>query len=74
MAKILLLESGVNRPENFVYQLYPPTGLLYLAAYLRRQDPGHQIRLRDFLLERRPAETLADNLEAFAPDLSGSTP
>ena len=71
MAKVLLLESGVNRPENFVYQLYPPTGLMYLAAYLRRQDPGHQIRLRDFLLERRPAETLADDLAAFHPDLVG---
>ena len=71
MAKILLVESGVSRPENFVFQVYPPTGLMYLAAYLREQEPGHQIRLRDFLLERRPAEALAADLDSFAPDLIG---
>jgi len=71
MARILLVESGVERPGSFVYQVYPPTGLMYLAAYLRQKDPGHELRLRDFLIERRPAPALADEVRNFRPDLIG---
>jgi anaerobic magnesium-protoporphyrin IX monomethyl ester cyclase len=67
--RILLLESGVMAPERFVYQCYPPTGLLYLASYLRAQRPGHVLRLFDMMGERAGPAAVDAVLKDFAPDL-----
>jgi len=67
--KILLVESGVTAPERFVYQCYPPHGLLYLASYLRKKMPGHQLRLFDMMEKRARPEALRNELISFAPDL-----
>ncbi len=71
MARILLVESGVERPENFVYQAYPPHGLMYLAAYLRENQPGHEIKILDLLIERCRAEDRAAFIKDLSPDIVG---
>jgi radical SAM superfamily enzyme YgiQ (UPF0313 family) len=67
--KILFLESGVTAPERFVYQCYPPHGLMYLASCLRQKRPGHELRLYDMMaLRARPADADA-MIRSFGPDL-----
>lgn len=67
--RVLFLESGVLAPEKFVYQCYPPHGLLYLASYLRRERPHHELKVLDLMAERRGPEGIDQALTAFTPDL-----
>jgi anaerobic magnesium-protoporphyrin IX monomethyl ester cyclase len=71
MARILLIESGVERPRNFVYQAYPPHGLMYLASYLRKVQPEHEIKILDLMIERCRAEDRADLIRDFSPEIVG---
>ncbi len=67
--RILLVESGVTAPERFVYQCYPPHGLMYLASYLRSRRPGHELRLFDMMEKRARASAIDEILEDFKPNL-----
>lgn len=65
--RILLIESGVMAPENFVYQCYPPHGLMYLASYLRQKDPEHELRILDLMEKRARPEEAAPIIKEFQP-------
>ena len=67
--RILLVESGVAAPERFVYQCYPPHGLMYLAAFLRNRRPGHDQKILDLMAIRASADRIEPELRDFAPDL-----
>ncbi len=67
--RILLIESGVQKPGKFVYQCYPPHGLMYLAAYLRQQRPGHELKLFDMMAERAAPHDIDPVLQSFSPEL-----
>lgn len=71
MTRVALIESGVSDPGKFVYQVYPPHGLMYLASYLRSKKPQAEIKIFDLMIDRQPEENLARELKAFAPDLVG---
>ena len=71
MKRVALIESGVSDPGKFVYQVYPPHGLMYLASYLRSKKPGVEIKIFDRMMDRGPEENLVAQLKAFAPDLVG---
>ncbi len=71
MTRVLLIESGVERPENFVYQVYPPHGLMYLASYLRKVMPEHEIKILDLMIERCRADDRADLIRDFHPEIVG---
>jgi anaerobic magnesium-protoporphyrin IX monomethyl ester cyclase len=71
MVRILLIEACVERPENFVFQAYPPQGLMYLASFLRKVQPGHDIRIMDLLIQRCRAEDRGEQIREFGPDIVG---
>ena len=71
MKRIVLIESGVSGPEKFVYQVYPPHGLMYLAGYLRAKRPEIEIKIIDLMLRREPEESILSELKDFSPDLAG---
>jgi len=66
--RVLLVESGVMAPEKFVYQCYPPHGLMYLASYLRNKDPSHRIKILDLMEKRARPEAAAELIRDFRPD------
>jgi radical SAM superfamily enzyme YgiQ (UPF0313 family) len=67
--RILLVESGVTAPERFVYQCYPPHGLMYLASYLRSKSGGHQLRIYDMMAERAGPKDIDRVIREFSPEL-----
>ncbi len=69
MAKVLLVKMTKSFAGDKA--LSPPLGLLYLAAYLRRERPGDEIRLLDLRLARGGARAMEDALRGFEPDLIG---
>lgn len=52
--------------------VFPPLGLLYVAAYLR-QNSGHNVALADLPAENCSYEKLAERVRAGKPDLVGIT-
>jgi anaerobic magnesium-protoporphyrin IX monomethyl ester cyclase len=50
--------------------VFPPVGLLYIAAYLRREESSCEVKIYDSQVEERPFEEL---LGEFRPDLVGIT-
>ena len=66
---ILLIEPGVMEIERFVYEHYPPLGLMYLASYLRKKRSGHTISLIDMLAEKAKPEAIEGVLRSTSPDL-----
>ena len=50
--RILFVEAGVTAKKNFIYQCYPPLGLLCLASYLREQNSNHELKLFDLMIEK----------------------
>ena len=50
--------------------VFPPVGLLYIAAYLRQQEPAWEIGIYDSQVEERVFEALLDE---FRPDVVGIT-
>jgi radical SAM superfamily enzyme YgiQ (UPF0313 family) len=71
MKRVALIESGVSGPKKFVYQVYPPHGLMYLASWLRSKNPEVEIRIIDLMLRREPEESILAELKKFSPDLVG---
>lgn len=67
--RILFIESGVTSPGNFVYQCYPPHGLMYLASYLRKKQTHHKLKLFDMMIERSAPEDVGKILLDFSPEL-----
>ncbi|MCU0612527.1 MAG: B12-binding domain-containing radical SAM protein [Candidatus Eisenbacteria bacterium] len=65
--RILLVKGASLNRE--VPQFSYPLGLMYLAAYLRQRQPGHDQRIIDLRCERHPFESLAAVLEDFDPDM-----
>ena len=53
--------------------IYPPLGILSLAAWLRQHQPGHQVRLLDLQLAADPDRALRRVLAEMRPDLVGLT-
>jgi anaerobic magnesium-protoporphyrin IX monomethyl ester cyclase len=50
-----------------VPQFSYPLGLMYLASFLRAQDPGHEQRILDLRCERRPSDSLQRFISEFDP-------
>ena len=69
--RIALVESGASSPEKFVYQVYPPSGLMYLASYLRKHHPEVEIKIFDLMLTRKKEEELVREILDFSPGLVG---
>ncbi len=67
--RVALVESGVLRPERFVYQCYPPHGLLYIAACVRQKFPETEIKIIDMMARRAAPADVMPALREFAPDL-----
>ena len=66
--KVLLL-----RPDSKVPAAPPPIGLAYLAGYLRKYAPQHQVQIYDGRVKLTPPEYAAEVVEEFKPDLVGIT-
>jgi len=56
-------------PEKFVYQCYPPHGLMYLASSLGKKRGHHKLRLFDMMGERAGPDAVGPVLDDFRPDL-----
>ena len=69
--RIALIESGVSLPEKFVYQVYPPHGLMYLTSWLRAKKPDTQIKIFDLMAGRVPEQAILEELREFSPELVG---
>lgn len=52
---------------------FPPIGLMYLAGYLRKYSPHHEIKILDANLLRYNQEDIGRDIEEFKPDLVGMT-
>lgn len=66
----------INPPVSGIFGMlqrsaYPPLGLGYLAAYLRRA--GHEVRIYSPMPYRPATERMFGELELFKPDLVGLT-
>jgi len=65
--RILMVKgSSFNRA---VPQYSYPLGLMYLASYLREQQPGHEIRLLDLRCHRDAYSLLEKRLRDWNPDV-----
>jgi radical SAM superfamily enzyme YgiQ (UPF0313 family) len=71
MKRLALIESGVSDPRKFVYQVYPPHGLMYLSSWLRREKPELEIKIIDLMVRRAAEESVLAELEEFSPELVG---
>ncbi len=71
MKRVALVESGVSAPGKFVYQVYPPHGLMYLAAYLRQHRTEAEIKIIDLMIKREPESAILSELKNFRPELVG---
>jgi len=73
--KILLLNAAFNRYGGVEGHggAQVPLNLCYLAAYVRRQRPGIEVRILDAEAERLSHEQTVDRAAEFAPDLVGIT-
>ena len=58
-------------PEDF--GTFPPLGLLYIAAYLEKHAPEHEIQVIDCVGEKCSHADLSDKIAAFGPDVVGVT-
>lgn len=65
--RILMVKgSSFNRE---VPQYSYPLGLMYLAAYLREHEPGHELELLDLRCHRNAYEVLKRRLSEWKPDV-----
>ncbi|MFH1903474.1 MAG: radical SAM protein [Candidatus Omnitrophota bacterium] len=68
--KILLLNAPPLRKYGVVGQIYPPLGILYLAAYLRQGTSRFEIKVVDGYQEKNIEQTVKKIL-SFSPDIIG---
>jgi len=76
---VILLVNPVHPPEQRyggfsvgVAPIYPPLGLLYLAAYLR-QEGSHRVKILDAEAEQLTIDVMRRRLEQHNADLIGVT-
>jgi len=67
--RVLLVESGVTEPGNFVYQCYPPHGLMYIASFIREKAPGTELKIFDMMVERAGPDAIKPVLENYRPHM-----
>ncbi|MBN1347071.1 MAG: cobalamin-dependent protein [Phycisphaerae bacterium] len=68
--RILLIKPR----QNIVpYAVEPPLGIMYLANYLRQQQPGIELRIIDMTPKNMSYARLTDQIRAFKPDMVGVT-
>lgn len=68
--KILLLNAPPLVRFGIVGQIYPPLGILYLAAYLRQGNRDYEFKVVDGYHEKN-IEEVVKTIVAFAPDILG---
>jgi len=68
LVRILLV-----RPNFEIRQLYPPLGLAYIAAWLRKQNAGYKIKVVDGLVEKLSYEDFREIFFEFKPNILGIT-
>lgn len=68
--KILLLNAPPLKRLGIVGQIYPPLGILYLAAYLKKYDGCHDLKVIDGYHER-DIDDIVNKITSFAPDILG---
>ncbi|MBC8276749.1 MAG: radical SAM protein [FCB group bacterium] len=66
--KILLI-----RPHSDVPAAPPPIGLMYLAGYVRKYGPGHEIMVHDGRVKQTPVEQMRRLIADAKPDIIGIT-
>ena len=73
ISKVLFVEPPRNSWFIMGQYLPPPTGLLVLAAYVRRQIPDIEVEVLDCQAERRNWQGLRKAIEASAPSIVASS-
>ena len=73
ISKILFVEPPRNSWFIMGQYLPPPTGLLVLAAHVRKQIPDIEVEVLDCQAERRNWEGLRKAIEASAPSIVASS-
>lgn len=68
MLRILLV-----RPNFKIKQIYPPLGLAYIAAWLRKQNAGYKIKIVDGLVKKFSYDDFRQIFLEFKPDVLGIT-
>ena len=75
--KVLLVNPphslSVHNPLAGAGLSLPPLGLLYIAAYLRKELPSAEIKVLDCPAVKLSAEELEAEVSAYKPDLAGIT-
>ncbi|MCX6640411.1 MAG: radical SAM protein [bacterium] len=61
------------RPDSDVQSVYPPVGLLHIAAYLRTQSDQYEFKVIDSRNTCETPQQLADIAYEFQPDVIGIT-
>jgi len=66
--KILLI-----RPNSKIVRTPPPLGLLYLASYIKKMEPGIDLKIVDARRTRLASDAVKGIIEEFNPDIIGIT-
>ncbi|MCK5014797.1 MAG: cobalamin-dependent protein [Candidatus Omnitrophica bacterium] len=53
--------------------IFPPLGLMYIAAYLKKYNPGHEIYILDTIAENMDYQKIGRFILDFSPDIVGIT-
>jgi anaerobic magnesium-protoporphyrin IX monomethyl ester cyclase len=62
----------VKPRQNIVpYAIEPPLGVMYLASFIRQQQPDVEVRIVDMTPENMSYSQLTERMRAFAPDMVG---
>jgi radical SAM superfamily enzyme YgiQ (UPF0313 family) len=65
--RILFIKGASFNRE--VPQFSYPLGLMYMASFLRREQPEHELRILDLRCEKDPGESLSRALREFVPHI-----
>lgn len=65
------LKSVLPEPVEEERGYNPPLGLLYLAGYIQKHSPEHQIKVIDPLPENLNHQQVKEKMENFSPDILG---
>ena len=53
--------------------VFPPLGLMYIAAYLKKYNPSHEIHILDAIAENMNYQEMGKFISDFSPDMVGIT-
>ena len=71
MSKILLITPNLPQGRGIVYQCSPPLGLMYIAAFLRKKNSAHQIKIIDMIINRLTWKDIKKDIIKFRPEICG---